>query len=218
MNWLTQKHATRSCVRTPPKPGSRRPFGSLCFVLEPSSPSKKDSICPRKLGSALLLHQAPNSFKETTLSLQDEADKLCSLWAGRHYLGMGTWRWGSDGRPDRGCTMHDTTTLRRLCIVSFFKPSLCRLLLPPPVPAFPLPPSLLSPIAPPTISSHHDAACQWSMVNGLAADMTGLAATTCSYLGIVAAREKSGLSSSGPGTVAGSITHNATSKEKNSRV
>lgn len=37
----------------PPKPGSRRPFGSLCFVLEPSSPSK-DSICPRKLGSALL--------------------------------------------------------------------------------------------------------------------------------------------------------------------
>ncbi|KAH7244707.1 hypothetical protein MRS44_014479 [Fusarium solani] len=119
---------------------------------------------------------------------------------GQALLLMGRPALPGDGNMETGrgrttcqrCTMHDTTAPRRLCIVSFFKPSFScrRLLLPPPVPVFPLPPSLLSPIAPPTISSHHDAARQWSMVNGLAADMTGLAATTCSYLGTVAAREK----------------------------
>jgi hypothetical protein len=87
---------------------------------------------------------------------------------GQALLLMGRPALPGDGNMETGrgrttcqrCTMHDTTAPRRLCIVSFFKPSFScrRLLLPPPVPVFPLPPSLLSPIAPPTISSHHDAA------------------------------------------------------------
>lgn len=177
----------------PLKPGSHQGFGNLCLVLEPRLAWQLHLRWAHKLESALLFIRLQTASQGPSYPCKTKRTSFPPYGP----AGI-TWGWNMEtgfGRTTcQRCTMHDTTAPRRLCTVSFsFKSSFRSLSSSSstaPGPGHPL--SLPSPIAPPTTSSHHDAVRQWLTVNGLAVDTTGLAATTCSCLGIVAARLRAG--------------------------